>query len=264
MNKKQIALIVCGVIMIMVVVYNSLLKNNFIPKNNVLKNKSENSEKDENIKDDKNEKENDSRNEQKDGHVISEGEKLEGKQITSVTEETDENGEEFKVGKEIEFDDSIYIVNKVERSKEQKNFKMIKGHPMKKVNDEGKITEEKMVEIDDEGNITNEFSYFIINMTIKNKTDKVLEKNLVEYGIRYYDSNNEIINGASPILSNKEDDGKDKRYFYYNLKPKDELTTDLIYIMWDDYLDYNNVKLTIGSVEYKARGQQSKTLKVRY
>ena len=257
MNKKQIALIVCGVVMIMVVVYNSLLKNNFIPKNNVLNSKSEDSKKNEKIKDEKNEKEENINGEERD-------EKLEGKQITSVTEKTDENGEEFKVGEEIEFDDSIYIVNKVERSKEQKNFKMIKGHPMKKVNDEGKITEEKMVEIDDEGNITNEFSYFIINITIKNKTDKILEKNLVEYGIRYYDSNNEIINGASPILSNKEDDGKDKRYFYYNLKPKDELTTDLIYIMWDDYLDYNNVKLTIGSVEYKARGQQSKTLKVRY
>ncbi|MGG7164979.1 hypothetical protein [Clostridium ihumii] len=262
MNKKQIALIVCGVIMIMVVVYNSLLKNNFIPKNNVLNSKSEDSKKDENIKDDK--KENDSGNEQKDGHVISAGEKLEGKQITSVTEKTDKNGEEFKVGEEIEFDDSIYIVNKVERSKEQKNFKMIKDYPMARVDEKGKITEEKMVEIDDEGNITNEFSYFIINMTIKNKTDKILEKNLVEYGIRYYDSNNEIINGASPILSNKEDDGKDKRYFYYNLKPKDELTTDLIYIMWDDYLDYNNVKLTIGSVDYRVRGQYGKTLKVRY
>jgi len=262
MNKKQIALIVCGVVMIMVVVYNSLLKNNFIPENNVLKNKSENSKKNENIKNDK--KENDSGNEQKDGHVISAGEKLEGKQITSVTEKTDKNGEEFKVGEEIEFDDSIYIVNKVERSKEQKNFKMIKDYPMARVDEKGKITEEKMVEIDDEGSITNEFSYFIINMTIKNKTDKILEKNLVEYGIRYYDSNNEIINGASPILSNKEDDGKDKRYFYYNLKPKDELTTDLIYIMWDDYLAYNNVKLTIGSVDYRVRGQQGKTLKVRY
>ncbi|WP_034439513.1 hypothetical protein [Clostridium ihumii] len=262
MNKKQIALIVCGVIMIMVVVYNSLLKNNFIPKNNVLNSKSEDSKKNENIKDDK--KENESENEPKDGHVISAGEKLEGRQITSVTEKTDENGEEFKVGKEIEFDDSIYIVNKVERSKEQKNFKMIKDYPMAKVNEEGKIIEEKTVEIDEAGNITNEFSYFIINMTIKNKTDKVLEKNLGEYGIYYYDNNNKIINGGSVLLTNKEDKGQDKRYFYYNLQPHEEFTTDLIYIMWDDELDYNNVELIIGTVDYKARGQNGKVLKVRY
>ncbi|WP_034439515.1 hypothetical protein, partial [Clostridium ihumii] len=128
----------------------------------------------------------------------------------------------------------------------------------------GKIIEEKMVEIDDEGNITNEFSYFIINMTIKNKTDKVLEKNLGEYKIDFYDNNNKTINGAAPTLTNREYDGQDRRYFCYNIQPHEELTTDLIYIMWDNYLDYNNVELTIGSVDYRVRGQQCKTLKVRY
>ena len=263
MNKKQIALIVCGVIMIMVVVYNSLLKNNFIPKNNVLNSKSEDSKKNENIKDDKSEKEENIK-EESDGNVISQGEKLEGREITIATERENENGEEFKVGKEIEFDDSIYIVNKVERSKEQKNFKMIKDRPMARVDERGKIIEEKMVEIDDKGSITNEFSYFIINMTIKNKTDKVLEKNLGEYKIDFYDNNNKTINGAAPTLTNREYDGQDRRYFCYSLQPHEELTTDLIYIMWDNYLDYNNVELTIGSVDYRVRGQQGKTLKVRY
>ncbi|MGG7164980.1 hypothetical protein [Clostridium ihumii] len=263
MNKKQIALIVCGVIMIMVVVYNSLLKNNFIPKNNVLNSKSEDSKKNENIKDDKSEKEENIK-EESDGNVISQGEKLEGREITIATERENENGGEFKVGKEIEFDDSIYIVNKVERSKEQKNFKMIKDRPMARVDERGKIIQEKMVEIDDKGSITNEFSYFIINMTIKNKTDKVLEKNLGEYKIGFYDNNNKTINGAAPTLTNREYDGQDRRYFCYNIQPHEELTTDLIYIMWDNYLDYNNVELTIGSVEYQARGQQWKTLKVRY
>ncbi|WP_040328371.1 hypothetical protein [Clostridium ihumii] len=112
MNKKQIALIVCGVVMIMVVVYNSLLKNNFIPKNNVLNSKSEDSEKNENIKDDKSEKEENIKEEESDGNVISQGEKLEGREITIATERENENGEEFKVGKEIEFDDSIYILIK--------------------------------------------------------------------------------------------------------------------------------------------------------
>ncbi|MGG7164978.1 hypothetical protein [Clostridium ihumii] len=264
MNKKQIALIVCGVIMIMVVVYNSLLKNNFIPKNNVLNSKSEDSKKNENIKDDKSEKEENIKEEESDGNVISQGEKLEGREITIATERENENGEEFKVGKEIEFDDSIYIVNKVERSKDQKNFKMRNDIPMARVDERGKITEEKIVEIDDKGSITNEFSYFIINMTIKNKTDKVLEKNLGEYCITFYDNNNKVINGGEPILTNKEDNGMDKHYFYYNLQPHEELTTDLIYIMWDNYLDYNNVELTIGSVDYRVRGQQAKTLKVRY
>ncbi|WP_040328372.1 hypothetical protein [Clostridium ihumii] len=136
--------------------------------------------------------------------------------------------------------------------------------PMARVDERGKITEEKIVEIDDKGSITNEFSYFIINMTIKNKTDKVLEKNLGEYCITFYDNNNKVINGGEPILTNKEDNGRDKHYFYYNLQPHEELTTDLIYIMWDNYLDYNNVELTIGSVDYRVRGQQWKTLKVRY
>ena len=65
-------------------------------------------------------------------------------------------------------------------------------------------------------------------------------------------------------MTNKEDNGQDKRYFYYNLQPHEEFTTDLIYIMWDDELDYNNVELTIGSEKARYKGENFKTLKVRY
>ncbi|MGL4731783.1 MAG: hypothetical protein ACRCW0_09390 [Clostridium sp.] len=262
MKKKQIVLITCGVIMIIVVVYNVLLKDSFIPKDNVwnrskteVSNEKENSEKD--VEETINE-------EKKDGHVISGDEKLEGKQITSITDREDANGDEFKVGGDIEFDDSIYIVNKVERTKKQKNFKMVKDYPMIKSDDNGKRIEEKIVEIDDAGNITNEFSYFIINITVKNKTDKVLTKNFGEYFIYFSDNNDKSISASEPLLTNKEKGYADKSYFFYDLKPKEEFTTDLIYVMWDDYLDYNNVELTIDEAGYRYRGEISKTVKVRY
>ena len=238
MNKKQIGLIIIGVFMICIVVYTTLLKDNFIPKNNISsqKNTEEKSKSDT---------------------------ELEGTEIKFETESVNENSNDFKSGDKLEFEDAVYTINSVERTKERKNFQIMKEEKMAKVDDHGKIIEEKPVEFDENGNIQNEFSYLIINVTVKNKKNEDVTKNFYNT-VDFYNKDDEALTGAEISLMNKEQKLGDKSYLNCDIKANEELTTDFIYIMWDEYLDYNNMELIIRNTPKLDDPISRQSIKIKY
>ncbi len=160
-----------------------------------------------------------------------------------------EEDKTFEIGEDVLTDDLIFKVNSVEKTKERKQFP-------KPPNWERFVTDEN-------GNLINNLSYIIINVTIKNNRETTRMFPLNSCWLNVMDDKNQVYNYEC-IMSSKLEDFDKKDYFEYNFQPKEEYTCDLVYIVEDEILQYNNLIFNInisGAVGYD---DDSRYVKIKY
>lgn len=227
-NKNQIILVVCGLIMLGVIIYTIVAEGkSFLPDENVW-NKQKGSSSDSNM--------------EGNGSNINNKE-LEGSEISDDEKVKEDQG----IGDEFQINDLIYKINRVERTKEKRVYSMPPPNlRFYTVDEHGKTLSEDYLSVDEQGTIFNEYSYLVVNFTIKNTMDRIREKYLNSIMLQLYDDKDESIKGLSPLLNDREVDQEGRKdYFRYEFQPQEEKNVTIVYIVEDKYLDYNNLKLRI-------------------
>lgn len=249
-KKNQIILVACGLIMSGVIIYTIVAGGkSFLPEENVW-NKQEGSSSDSNM--------------EGNGSNINDKE-LEGTEISD--DEKVKKDQDIDIGDEFQINDLIYKINSVERTKEKRVYSMPKlDWPFYTVDEHGKTLSEDYLSVDEQGTILNEYSYLVVNFTIKNTLDRISEKYLNSIKLGIYDDKDEEIYGPSPLLNDKEVDQEGRKdYFRYEFQPQEEKDVTIVYIVEDKYLDYNNLKLRIdNSGEGFPNSGSIKWIKIKY
>lgn len=255
-KKNQIILVVCGLIMAGVIIYNLIASGgSFLPKENVW-NKQEVSA-------------GDSSNNDSGGNSTvkaTDDKDLEGKLISEGEEAPKEQG--TALGEEFQVNDLIFKINSVEKTKDKRVYAMPPlDKPFFTSDENGKTLSEDYLLADEKGTILNEYSYLVVNVTIKNTKEIAKEYYLNSISLQMYDDKGKDIYGPSPLLNDKEIDveKREKDYFRYEFQPLEEREVTIVFIAEDKYLDYNNLKLRIENhgPEY-SNSTSLKYVKVKY
>lgn len=248
-KKNQSILVACGLIMSGVIIYTIVAGGkSFLPTENVW-NKQEGGSSDSNMQGNS-------------GNVNDK--ELEGKPIGD-SDEVKKN-QDIGIGDEFQINDLIYKITSVERTKEKKVYSMPPlDWPFYTVDENGKTLSEDYLSVDEKGTILNEYSYLVVNFTIKNTMDRVSEKYLNGITLQLYDDKDEDRNGSAPLLNDREIEKGGKDYFRYEFQPQEEKEVKIVYIIEDKYLDYNNLKLRIENLGKEFQNSDSiKWIKIKY
>jgi len=155
----------------------------------------------------------------------------------------------FEIGEDVLTDDLIFKVNSVEKTKERKQFP-------KPENTDRIVTDEN-------GNLINNMSYIIINVTIKNDRETERMFPLNSCWLNVIDDKN-VVHSCECRISSKLEDFDKKDYFEYTFHPKEEYTCDLIYIVEDENLQYNNLIFKISISGVIGYDDDSRYIKIKY
>lgn len=95
------------------------------------------------------------------------------------------------------------------------------------------------VDADEQGNLTGDYSYILINITIKNDTKESKKINLSSYSITSYDNGFSIVLLCNFMKAFDKPQNSGKSYYEYTFAPEVEETFNFIYIAADSELDKN-------------------------
>ncbi len=228
MNRKtKQGIVIASMIIMVVIIGVSVLKNdNLFPKNNLWSSKKETKE----------------GIETKNNDEIKEEENV-------VSSNEFEDDKIFEMGEEALTVDLTFKVNSVEKTKEKKQF----PNP----------PDWEQFVTDENGNLINDMSYIIINVTIKNNKEAERMFPLNSCWLDVIDNKNVVYNYECIMFSKLENFDK-KDYFEYNFQPQEEYTCDLVYVVEDEKLQYNNQIFDINISGVVGYDDDSRYIKIKY
>ncbi len=225
--KTKQGIVIASMIIMVVIIGVSIFKNDeLFPKSNLWSNKKET----------------------KEGTETKENAEIKAEESLAAANEF-EPDKIFEMGEDVLTVDLTFKVNSVEKTKEKKQF------PNPPDCDEF-VTDEK-------GNLINNMSYVIVNVTIKNNRETERMFPLNSCCLDVIDDKNEIYNYECWMSSKLEDFDK-KDYFEYNFQPQEEYTCDLVYIVEDEKLQYNNQIFDINISGVVGYDDDSRYIKIKY
>lgn len=146
----------------------------------------------------------------------------------------------YKMGEEVYLGNFVYKVNSAIKTKKRGNFPT--------------PTRREKLSFDKEGNLIDDNSYVIVNLTIKNVSEKT--KELCFSDIRLSSLNDDGNFPSTECVSrSKLDEYGRSNYFIVKLNPKEEYNLDLAYADNDEFLENNDLGLHIYGAQVRSIGE---------